>query len=142
MFAKTFPVISYDNYHGSFIPSLFLEVSKEVAQRRICVGNFSVVEPVFVKFRIRGRWLVRIMGIVEVHPNEVSTVWVHVEPRFCALFYFHPSALEASPSGLSHHRLWKVIVEFETAIKTRCEILAVEDHGANECRGVVALLLE
>src|SRR5262249_35560786 len=142
MFAQTFSVISYDHDHCSFIPSLLLEVSKEVAQRRIRVGNFSVVRPVFVKVRIRGRRLVWIMGIIEVHPNEACTVWVCVEPRFCVLLYFHPSALETSPPGLSRRELREVIVEFKPPIETGREILAVEDHGAYECRSLVTLLFE
>jgi hypothetical protein len=100
MFAQSFSVISHHNNHCSLIPSQFLEVSKEVIQRGICVGNFSVIEPVLVNFGIRRRRLVRIVRIVEVHPNEVCAVWVRVEPRFCALLYFHTSALEASPPGL------------------------------------------
>ena len=113
-----------------------------MTQRRIRVGNFSVIEPVLVNFGIRRRRLVRIVGIVEVHPNEVCSSRVRVEPRFCALLYFHTSALDASPPGLSCRELWEVIVEFETAIEAGREILAVEDHRANECRSAVAPLRE
>src|SRR5260221_8172704 len=99
MLAESFSVIPHDNDHCSLIPALLLEVSKEVTQRRIRVGNFSVVEPVLVNFGIRRRRLVRIVWIVEVHPNKVCTGWGRVEPRFCALLYFHTSPLEASPPG-------------------------------------------
>src|SRR5437016_1922598 len=142
MFAQSFSVISHHNNHCSLIPSLFLEVSKEVTQRRIRVSNFSVVEPVLVNFGIRRRRLVRIVRIVEVHPNEVSTGCVRVEPRFCVLLYFHTTALDASPPGLSRRELWEVIVELETAIEAGCEILAVEDHRAYKCRSAVAPLRE
>src|SRR6202166_644670 len=81
MLAESFSVISHDNNHCSLIPSLFLEVSEEVTQCRIRVGNFSVVGPVLVNFGVRRRRLVRIVRIVEVHPNEVCTGWVRVEPR-------------------------------------------------------------
>src|SRR5258708_38322129 len=140
--AESFSVISHDNDHCSLVPALFLEVDKEVTQRRIRVGNFSVVEPVLVNVGKRWRRLVRIVRIVEVHPNKVCTGWVRVEPRFCALLYFHTSALEASPPGLSCRGLWEVIVELESAIETGCEILAVEDHGAYKCRSAVAPLRE
>src|SRR5258708_39676777 len=138
--AESFSVISHDNDHCSLVPALFLEVGKEVTQRRIRVGNFSVVEPVLVDFGIRRRRLIRIMRIVEVHPNEVSTGWVRVEPRFCALLYFHTSALDASPPGLSCWGLCEVIVELESAIEAGCEILAVEDHRACKCRSAVTPL--
>ena len=81
------------------------------------------------------------MRIVEVHPNEVCTGGVRVEPRFCALLYLHTSALKVSPSGLSCRDLWEVIVVLETAIETGREILAVENHGAYECRSAVAPFL-
>src|SRR5437016_3901476 len=142
MFAQSFSVISHHNNHCSLIPPLFLEVSKEVTQRRIRVSNFSVVEPVLVNIGIRRRRLVRIVWIVEVHPNEVCTGWVRVEPCFCALLYFHTSALNASPPGLSCCGLWEVIVELETTIEAGREILAVEDHSAYECRSAVALFRE
>ena len=107
MFAQPFSVISHDHNHCSLIPSQFLEVSKEVAQRRIRIGNFPVVKPVLISEY--GEGIVRIVRIVEVHPNEVCTGRVRVEPRFCALLYFHTSALEASPSGRSCREFWEVI---------------------------------
>src|SRR5712691_9978244 len=142
MFAQSFSVISHHNNHCSLIPFLFLEVSEEPTQRRIRVGNFSVVEPVLVNVGKRRRRFVRIVRIVEVQPNEVRTRWVRVEPRFCALLYFHTSALDASPPGLTCRELWEVIVELETAIEAGCEILAVEDHRAYKCRSAVTPLRE
>jgi hypothetical protein len=80
--------------------------------------------------------------IVEVHPNEVCTGWVRVEPRFCALLYFHTSALDTPPPGLICREPWEVIVELETAIEAGREILAVKDHSAYECRSAIASLRE
>src|SRR5258707_7841682 len=67
---------------------------------------------------------------------------MRVQPRFCAFLYFHTSALQTSPPGLGCRDLWEVIVELETSIKAGCEILAVKDHSADECRSGVAPLRE
>src|SRR2546430_16442382 len=101
MFAQSFSVISHHNNHCSLIPPLFLEVSKEVTQRRIRVSNFSVVEPVLVNIGIRRRRLVRIGWIGEGHPNEGGTGRGRGGPRFWAFLYFPTSARHGAPPGRS-----------------------------------------
>lgn len=65
---------------------------------------------------------------------------MRIEPGFRVLLYLHASAFEASPPGLSCGLLWKIIVELEAAIEAGRETLAVQDHGANERRGMVTAL--
>ena len=98
MLAEPFSVISHHNNHCSLVPSLFLEVSKEVTQRRIRVRNFPVVEPALVSLSVRRRRLVRIMRVIKVQPDEMRRCGMGIEPRFRVLHDLHPAALDSSPA--------------------------------------------
>src|SRR5260370_38244094 len=100
MLDHSLTVVSHDHDQSCVVPTLFFQESKEVAQRRIRVGNLAIVEPILVDVSIRRRRLVRIVRIVEVHPHEMWTRWWGVEPRFCSAFYLHTAALRSSPPGI------------------------------------------
>src|SRR5882724_8341718 len=140
MLAQSFSVVSHHNNQCSLIPALFLQVSKEATQRRICVSNFSVVEPVLVSYGVRRRRVVWIVRIIQVQPNEMRPRWMRIEPRFRVLHHFHSPALKSSPASLGFSLRRKIVVEVEPAIETGGESLAVQNDSADECRGSVVSL--
>src|SRR5260370_20717433 len=97
---------------------------------------------VFVFLQVRGRWLVGIVRIVQVYPDEVRSGTVFLEPSFGVRDDFHTAALDASPALFSFSLGGKVIVEIEAAIESGSERVAVENHGSDESCGLVAALLQ
>src|SRR5260370_5952751 len=97
---------------------------------------------VFVFLQVRGRWLVGIVRIVQVYPDEVRSGTVFLEPSFGVRDDFHTAALDASPALFSFSLGGKVIVEIEAAIESGSKRVAVENHGSDESRGLVAALLQ
>ncbi len=98
MFTQTFAVVANDYDQGVFIAPGFLQVSDEVCQRRIGVGDFAVVQPIFVGLRIRGWWLVGIVRVVQMYPNKMGTGGMSGHPCFGMLHYVHTAALNSSPA--------------------------------------------
>src|SRR5208337_971405 len=105
-------------------------------------GNFAVVEMVFVFLRERRRWLVGIVRIVQVYPHKVRSGAMFLEPTLSVTNDLHAAALDAAPAFFTLGRGGKVIVEIETAIEAGTECVAVENHGSDECRGLVAALFQ
>src|SRR6266850_1168629 len=111
--AKSFAVISDHNDQRSVIPTLFFQIREKVAQSRIGVGNFAVVESIFVNGGVRRRRFVGIVGVVKMRPYEVRAIRMLVEPGLRALLDFQSATLEPSPSRFGGRVLGKVVVELE-----------------------------
>ncbi len=99
--AQAFAVIAGDDDDGVVVDAGFLQKCNPVGDRGIGVGNFAVVQMVFVFLRERRRRLVGIVRIEQVHPHEVRSGAVLVEPAFGVLDDFHAAALDASPALFS-----------------------------------------
>src|ERR1700730_3175004 len=140
--AETFAVIAGHYDDGVVVDAGFFQKCNPAGDRGIGIGNFTVVQMVLVFFRERRRRFVRIVWIVQVHPNEVGAGAVLVEPGFGVRDDFHPAALDASPALFSFSLGGKVIVEIEAAIEAGSERVAVENHGSDESRGLVAALFQ
>src|SRR5215470_3639948 len=82
------------------------------------------------------------MRIVQMHPHEPRTSGVFREPGFCMLHDVHATTLDASPAGLAVGVLRKVVVEIEPAIEAWGEGFGIENDGADESSGVIALCLQ
>src|ERR1700678_482572 len=131
-------IADYEN-DRILIETVFLEISDEVRQRGIRVSDLAIVKVPFISLRIRRRRLVRIVRIVEVHPQEVRARWMPSQPRLRTLGDVDASALDSSPARLGLRMLGKIIVEIKASIEAGSECFAVEDHRANECCGVIGL---
>src|ERR1700676_3186529 len=64
------------------------------------------------------------------------------QPSLRMLRHVSATALQAPPSRFVLRNFGKVIVEIKAAIQPRRKVLTVENDGANESTGVVALLLQ
>ena len=82
MFKKLLAMIA-DNYNCQIIINTFcFEEIKKFADPMVEKGNFAVIRIVTVSFRVGGRRLVGIVGIVEMYPGEARTGRVLLE-RLC-----------------------------------------------------------
>src|SRR5205807_46098 len=99
------------------VPPALFQVSEELAQRRISIGNLAVIEPVLIYVGVWRRWLVRIVRVVQMHPGEMRSGGVSIEPGFRVLLHFHSATFEAAPPGLAGRLLRKIVVELESAIE-------------------------
>src|SRR2546429_4395597 len=140
--AEAFAVIACDNDDGIVVDADFLEKCNPVGHGVIGIGNFAVVQMVFVFCRERGRRFVGIVRIVQVDPHKVRSGAVFLKPGFGVLDNLHAATLDASPALFSFSLSGKVIVEIKAAIKAGRKRLAVENHGSNETCGLVAVLIK
>src|SRR5271155_3109704 len=132
MLTQAFTVIAGDDDDGIIVNSSFFQKRNPVRDCGIGVGNFSVVQMIFVLFGERRGGLVGIMRIVQMHPNKVWSGSVLIEPGFGVRDDLHPAALDASPAFFGIGLDGKVIVEIEAAIEAGSKRVAVENHGSNE----------
>ena len=137
--AQAFAVISDHDDERALVSSRVLQIRDEVGERRIGVGDFAIVKMIFVSPRVRRGWLVGIMGIVQMHPNEMRSGRMRFHPGLRVLDDVHSAPLDSSPARLRLRVLGKVVVEIEAAIQARGQGLAVENHRADERGGVITL---
>src|SRR5580698_8609139 len=125
MLAQAFAVIAGDHDDGVVVDSGFFQEGDPVSDGGIGVGNFAVVEMVFVFLGERRRRFVGIVRIVEVNPDKVRSGGMFREPGFGVVDYVHAAALDASPVRFRFAvgififviRLGKVVIEIEAAIE-------------------------
>src|SRR5580704_3582351 len=67
---------------------------------------------------------------------------MRTEPYFRVLHNLHAAALDSAPARLGFRLGGKIVVEIESAFETWSESLAVQNDGADECRGPVVPLLK
>ena len=72
MLAQAFAMISDHDDQCILVAAALFQISDEVGQRRIGIGDLAVVQMIFVSLRIRRRRLVGIVRIVEVNPDEMG----------------------------------------------------------------------
>src|SRR5580700_6118190 len=83
-----------------------------------------------------------------MHPHEVRSGAVFIEPGLGVCDDFHSPALDTAPPLLIGAiavlaiGFGEVIVEIEAAIEAGSERVAVENHGSDESCGVVTVLLQ
>src|SRR5262245_28952831 len=140
MLAKTFSMVGDNHHDGVFIPVVALEVRNVITQCRIGVCDLAVIETIFVLFGIRCGWLIRIVGIIEMHPNEVWPDRMRRQPGLRMLNNLHPTPFYSSPSRLGLRMLRKVVVVIESAIESGRQSFAVENHRAYECSRAISIL--
>src|ERR1700686_3810813 len=103
---------------------------------------------IFIFFRERRRRFVRIVGIVQVDPNEMRSGAVFTKPVFSVRHDFHSATFDPSPArfgfaiGALAIVLGEVVVEIEAAIEAGGERIAVENYSSDERGGSVALPLQ
>ena len=137
MLSQTFAVVTNHDDDRTAVFARPFQIRDEVRQRRIRICDFAIVQMIFVYLRIRQRWFVRIMGIVEVNPHEMRTCRVLAQPRFRVSYDDHTAALDASPARLRRRMFGKVIVKIESSIESRSQVLAVEDHRPDKRCGAI-----
>src|SRR5580704_3955228 len=98
MFAQPFAVIAGDNDDRVVVDAGFFQERNPVSNRRIGIGNFSIVEMVFVFLRERGRRFVRIVWVIQMYPYKVWPGRVFLKPTFSVANDFHAAALDAAPA--------------------------------------------
>src|ERR1041384_1137783 len=95
--AQSLAMIADYNHDGIVVPTSSFDKSEKFAESRISIGDFPVVQAIFVSLRIgRGRF-VGIMRIVEMQPHEVRARRMRRQPLLGALHHVHAAALEAAP---------------------------------------------
>src|SRR5579859_3945254 len=119
-----------------------LEICNEVREHGVGISDLAVVQTTLVALRIRGRRLVRIVGIVEMYPNKMRARGMRIQPRLRALHYVHAPTFHPAPAGLGVGVLGKIVVKIKASIQARGKGFAVENHSANKCRGVITTLVE
>src|ERR1700721_546886 len=118
---------------------------------------------IFIFFRKWRRRLVRIVWIVQMHPNEMRSGAMLFKPSFGVIDDFHAATLHASPVffflcvgllgagilcaeilsvAIRTIGLRKIIVIVEAAIESRRERVAIEYDSSNKSRGLIPLPLQ
>src|SRR5215467_4765681 len=113
-----------------------------MVQRRVRIRNLSVIEMILVRLGIRRGWLVGVMWIIQMHPNETGSHGVRIQPGLCSLHHVHPSAFKSSPSRFGVHPFRKVVVKLESPIESGSQTLAVQNYGPYKCRRLIGFFLE
>src|ERR1700689_891686 len=97
---------------------------------------------ILIQPRVRRGRLIRIVRIIEVHPDEVWSCRMRIQPRFGAVSNVHPAALYPAPSGFGLGVLGKVVVVIESAVQTWRQGSTIQNHRANKGCRAIPLLLE
>src|SRR5277367_7161906 len=148
MLAQSFTVIASDNHDRVIVDAGFFQESNPMGDRRIGIGDFTVIEMIFVFLREWRRRFVRIMRIVQMYPHKVWAGAVFLKPTFSVADDFHAAALDTTPAFFVRAicifaiGLGKVVVEIKAAIQTGSERVAVENHGSYESRSLITAFLQ
>ena len=138
--AQALAVIAAENDHGVLIQAFGFEEMNQASHLRIGESDFSVVGTVLVFGRIRGRGMIGIVRIVQVHPEKEFLLIVLAEPVqghvghqvAGTLHFFQIRFLQAIEVEV-------VVVEIESAIQSKARIEHRRaDHGA----GRISMFLE
>src|SRR6266404_2354682 len=141
MLAQSLAMISDDHNNRVLIPSMRLQISNKIPQRRVRISDFTIVQTVFVYLRVGKRRLVRIMRIIKMYPNKSWPRGVRRQPLLRASNYIHATAFHSSPARLRFRVLGKVIVKTKSTIEPRRKRVAVKNDRRDKCSRVVSLCL-
>src|SRR6185437_6196661 len=70
VFAEGLSMIGHDSNERAVIKSLGAQGGKQVSDRGVNVGDFSVIGKGGIALRVRRRWIVGIMRVVKMDPQE------------------------------------------------------------------------
>src|SRR6267154_1925658 len=97
VFPEPFAMIANHDDQRTVVSVLPLQVLEKMSQRAVGVGDLAIVRTMLINLREGWRRIVRIMRIVEVHPNEPWFRRMTVHPCFGAMDYIFAAALHATP---------------------------------------------
>src|SRR6266496_2344139 len=100
-----------DDHDCTVIPAMRLQIPDEVAQGRVRIRNFAIVEAVLIGLRVGKRRLIRIMWIIEMYPDKLWSRRVRCEPLLSMRDHVHASPFHASPARFAVAVLRKVVVK-------------------------------
>src|SRR5262245_44274217 len=121
MLAQSFAVVAHDDDDGIAVPAVLVEEGEELAEGGGGVGDLAVVGTAAVAGVIGWGRLVRIVGIVEVHPDEVRPGAVAVQPALGAAHHVAAAALQTLPVWGGGRRSRKVVIEVKAPVEAGCE---------------------
>src|SRR5947209_102198 len=139
---QSFAVVAYHYDDGVLQAALLINECDQLTKSGVGIGDLPVIEIVSICCSERLGWLVRIVRVIQVHPNESRSIGMRFQPCGGVLNDFVSASLNASPARLRRSLCRKTVIEIEALIKTDGQRLVVQDHGADERRGLVSSSLE
>src|SRR5947209_3346531 len=125
---------------NSFSP----KCGQQLADSRIGVGNFAVVWSGGIAALERWRWIVGIVGVIEMHPHKKRATRMLVQPGQRVVDNFATPTLNGLITVFAARTQTKSrVVGIEATIKTGCSAIQwIEDQRAHKSRGVISLLTQ
>src|SRR5258706_3225552 len=113
MLSQPVAMIADDDDDPVPVQRAMIEEAKELSERRIGVGDLSVIGTVAEAASERRGRIVGIVRVVQVDPGEARSVDL-CEPLFRALHDAHPAAFYSTVAGARSGSLGKIEIEVET----------------------------
>ena len=138
--SQALAMIAAENDHSVFIQAFGFQETNEPSYLRICEGDFTVVGTVLVFGRIRGRGMIGIVRIVQVHPEKKLLLIILAEPVQRHIGHHVAGTLHFFQVGfLQAVEIEVVVVEIESAIQSEARI---EHRRADHGTGHISIFLE
>src|ERR1035438_49417 len=80
MLAQTFSVISRKNDQSIPIQALSFKIRDKTTDLRVREGDLAIVQPILILLAVRRRRPIRIVWIVQVHPQEEFVPYILSQP--------------------------------------------------------------
>src|SRR6266404_1617768 len=115
----------------------------EAADNRIGIRNLAVVRRGGVVSLERLRRIIRVMGIVEMQPDEKRPLLVTAQPAQRAISNIFRAPLHALVPVFARLTLVKIgVINVETALEARSGRRRIENVSSKKCRCVIAVLMQ
>src|ERR1700674_364287 len=115
----------------------------EAADNRIGIRDLAVVKGGGVVSLERLRRIIRVMGIVEMQPDEKRPLLVTAQPAQGAVGNVLRAPLDALVPVFSRLALVKIrVIQVKAALEARSGRRRIENIGGKKCRCVIAVLVQ
>ena len=92
--AQAFAMVGHDRKHCAIIKSARAQGGKQLADDRIRVGDLAIVGIFRETLFVGRRWIVRIVRVIEMNPQEKWPLLVRIQPGESTIDDFCPAALD------------------------------------------------
>src|ERR1041384_3132922 len=139
--AQGFSVIGGDSNQDVVVQTLFSQIIKQLAYRRIHVGDAPVIRGFRKLAAERFGWIVGVVRIPQVEPQEKGATLLLVEPFERVSQGHFAAALHRSLAALAGLLPVKAcVVDIEAALESGGKpIFRIEDDATDKCPCVIAL---
>src|SRR5216684_2543183 len=123
MLAQAFAMISREYDQSVVIKPFCLQERDYAPKLRVREGNLTVVQPILILLAIRRRGLVRVMRIIQMHPQKELALRVLAQPIQRDVGYHIPGTLHRLEIRFLHPiEIEVVIIEIESLVQAKSRI--------------------